>query len=125
MPGRLFLHEFNKQNRNQAADFLFGTFAPFLRASDRPIAMACFLLVTFPPVPDRSEPRFRRRIALSTVFAAARPYFLPPDLELFFGAICILPSVWIFVTPRAAELSGCFWSLSLQFLDPPPHSPGD
>lgn len=27
--------------------FFFGTFAPFLRALERPIAIACFLLVTF------------------------------------------------------------------------------
>jgi hypothetical protein len=45
----------------------FGTFAPFSRASLRPMAIACLRLVTFPPEPDRSVPRFRRRIALSTV----------------------------------------------------------
>jgi hypothetical protein len=44
-----------------------GTFAPFCRASFRPIAIACFRLRTRPPVPSRprlSVPFFRRRIAL-------------------------------------------------------------
>ena len=58
-------------------DAFLGTFAPFLRASDNPMAIACFLLLTtppFPPLPDRNVPRFRRRIALLTVLLAARPY---------------------------------------------------
>src|SRR5689334_21562496 len=58
--------------------FFRGTFAPFLRASDRPIAIACSLLLTrppFPPLPDFSVPCFLRRIALSTLFPAALPYF--------------------------------------------------
>jgi hypothetical protein len=57
--------------------FLAGTFAPLLRASDKPIAMACFLLLTrppFPPFPERSVPCFFRRIALFTLFPAALPY---------------------------------------------------
>ena len=49
--------------------------APFRRASDSPIAIACFRLVTrFPERPLRKVPRFRRRIALSTVFWAFLPY---------------------------------------------------
>jgi hypothetical protein len=53
-----------------------GTLAPFSRASDNPIAIACFRLVTFPPCPD--FPRFkvpflRRRIALSTDLEADSP----------------------------------------------------
>jgi hypothetical protein len=58
-------------------DAFLGTFAPFLRASDNPMAIACFLLLTappFPPLPDRNVPRFLRRIALLTVLLAARPY---------------------------------------------------
>jgi hypothetical protein len=63
-----------------AADFARGTFAPFSRASDNPIAIACFLLVTFfPPLPERNVPLFLRRIADSTLLPAALPYFLPPD----------------------------------------------
>jgi hypothetical protein len=55
-----------------------GTFAPFLRASDSPMAMACLRLLTlppFPPGPDRKLPRFDLRTALATVFPAAFPYF--------------------------------------------------
>jgi len=57
---------------------LAGTFAPFSRASESPIAMACFRLVTVPPLPPLplfKVPRLRRRIALSTALPAALPYF--------------------------------------------------
>ena len=60
---------------------LRGTFAPFARASDRPIAIACLRLFTlppFPPGPLLSVPFFLRRIALSTRLDAAVPYFLRP-----------------------------------------------
>jgi hypothetical protein len=66
--------------------------APFFRASESPIAIACLRLVTlppFPPLPDFSVPFFRRRIALSTRFDAAVPYFRRP--EDFLAAIPILP----------------------------------
>src|SRR5258706_10584211 len=56
---------------------LRGTFAPFLRASESPIAIACFRLVTLPPLPLLpllSVPFFLRRIALSTRLLAACPY---------------------------------------------------
>src|ERR1700735_5267 len=69
-----------------------GTFAPFLRASERPMAIACFREVTFPPfppLPDRSVPRFSRCIALFTLSAAAFPYFL---LDPFFFAISYPPA---------------------------------
>jgi hypothetical protein len=59
-----------------------GTFAPFFRASESPIAIACLRLFTFPPLPPRpllSVPFLRRRIALSTRLLAALPYFRPPD----------------------------------------------
>jgi hypothetical protein len=53
-----------------------GTFAPFLRASDNPIAIACLRLFTVRPEPPLLRvPRFRRRIADSTVFEALLPYF--------------------------------------------------
>jgi hypothetical protein len=57
-------------------DFGGGTLAPFLRASDNPIAIACFRLVTRPPrpdFPDFSVPCFFRRMALSTDLEAASP----------------------------------------------------
>ena len=54
-----------------------GTFAPDLRASERPIAMACLRLVTFlPDRPLRNVPRLRSRIARATFFDAFLPYFL-------------------------------------------------
>src|SRR5437899_910103 len=55
--------------------FFFGTFAPFSRALLRPIAMACFLLVTFLPLLLLSSPFFRSFIAFSTSFPAFSPYF--------------------------------------------------
>jgi hypothetical protein len=61
--------------------FLAGILAPFFRASDRPMAIACSRLVTFPalpPRPERSVPCFSRRIALSTLLPAAFPYFRRP-----------------------------------------------
>jgi len=59
-----------------------GTLAPFLRASESPIAIACLRLVTRPPCPDFplfNVPLFRRRMALSTDLDAASPYRRPPD----------------------------------------------
>ncbi|HLA14110.1 MAG TPA: hypothetical protein VJZ25_03725, partial [Gemmatimonadaceae bacterium] len=65
-----------------------GTLAPFFRASDSPIAIACLRLFTFRPLPDLRVPFLRRRIALSTVFDAAGPYLrLRED---FFVAILAL-----------------------------------
>jgi hypothetical protein len=56
-------------------DFLDGTFPPERRASDKPIAMACFLLVTFfPDRPLLSVPRFRSSIAFLTFSPAFFPY---------------------------------------------------
>jgi hypothetical protein len=52
---------------------LRGTFAPFFRASDSPIAIACLRLFTFLPLPDLSVPFLRRRMVLSTRFEAAFP----------------------------------------------------
>lgn len=60
-----------------------GTFAPFLRASESPIATACFLLVTFlPERPDLSVPRFFLCIAFFTELDAFELYFFLVD---FFG----------------------------------------
>src|SRR3954470_465624 len=71
---------------------LRGTLAPFFLASESPIAIACLRLLTlppFPPLPDFRVPFFRRRIALSTRFDAADPYFRRP--EDFLAAIPTLP----------------------------------
>src|SRR5882724_12155956 len=64
-------------------DFFLGTFAPFFRASDSPMAIAWDLLFTrppLPPFPDFSVPCFRRVIALLTDLLAAFPYLgiVPP-----------------------------------------------
>jgi len=69
--------------------FRRGTFAPFLRASESPIAMACLRLFTLPPLPalpDRKVPFFRRRMALATVFLDAAPYLRRDEL-FFLGAM--------------------------------------
>jgi hypothetical protein len=58
-----------------AARFGGGTLPPSLRASERPIAIACFLLVTFlPERPLFSEPCLRSCIASSTLSDAFLPY---------------------------------------------------
>ena len=52
------------------------------------MAIACFRLFTVLPLPDLSVPFFLRRIALSTRFDAAFPYFRRP--EDFRAAILLL-----------------------------------
>src|SRR5690348_7493971 len=60
----------------ERVDFFFGTFAPFLRAFERPMAMACFLLVTFfPERPLLRVPRLRSCIAFFTSFWDDLLYF--------------------------------------------------
>ena len=56
------------------ADFL-GTRAPSSRASERPMAMACFLEVTFLPLPLFKVPRFLSCITCSTFSPARFEYF--------------------------------------------------
>jgi len=69
--------------------FFRGTLAPFFRASDSPIAIACLRLFTVRPLPDLRVPFLRRRIALATRLDAAGPYLrLPED---FFAAILVTP----------------------------------
>jgi hypothetical protein len=70
---------------------LLGTLAPFSRASESPMAIACLRLLTAPPLPPLprfSVPLLRRRIVLSTLLPAAFPYLRPP---LFFVAIPCTP----------------------------------
>lgn len=47
--------------------FLDGTFIPFSRASEIPMAMACFLLVTFFPEEDFSFPSLNSCITSPTL----------------------------------------------------------
>src|SRR2546430_3227827 len=62
-------------------DFFFGTLPPAFRASDNPIAIACFLLVTFlPDLPLLSVPSLRSCIAFLTFFCAFFPYLATAHL---------------------------------------------
>jgi hypothetical protein len=56
-------------------DFLAGTLAPSFRASESPIAIACFLLVTFLPLPLFSLPCFSSCIVFSTLSCDFFEYF--------------------------------------------------
>ena len=58
-----------------APGFFGGTLAPLLRASDKPMAIACLRLLTVRPEPLLSDPRFWRRMALATDLLAVLPYF--------------------------------------------------
>src|ERR1700680_3207756 len=63
-----------------------GTRLPSRRASERPIAIACLRLLTFPPLPPLpllSVPRLNLRISRSTSFAALRAYLLAMSIPLF------------------------------------------
>jgi hypothetical protein len=58
------------------AVFFGGTFAPARRASDRPMAIACFRLLTFLPEPPlRSVPSLRSCMTFLTFACAFFPYF--------------------------------------------------
>jgi hypothetical protein len=65
---------------------LGGTFAPFLRASERPMAMACFGFVTFLPLrPLLSVPAFISSISRFTCLPAPGPYFVVDFFADFFA----------------------------------------
>src|ERR1700747_343401 len=69
--------------RTDHYDFFLGTFLPFLRAFDSPIAIACLRLLTFPPLPPRplfAVPFLKRRISLFTSLPALLEY-----LRFFFA----------------------------------------
>jgi len=72
-PGHTFIGNFYAAFDREELDFFEGTFWPFLRASESPMAIACFRLFTLPPLPplpDLSVPLFLRRTALATVLLA-------------------------------------------------------
>src|ERR1043165_8248321 len=60
----------------RSACFFLGTFLPFLRASERPIAIACLRLLTFLPLPLFKVPRFFLCMAPSTSLEALLLYRL-------------------------------------------------
>src|ERR1700727_3858134 len=86
-------------------DFFSGTFFPSLRASDKPIAIACLRLGTFLPLrPLFSLPCFIAFISRSTSLPADGLYlrteldffaavFLTDFFAAFFVAIAILPKL--------------------------------
>src|SRR5208337_3178124 len=101
-----------------AQPFLAGTFFPALRASDSPIAMACFLLVTFLPLrPLFNFPCFIARISVSTLFPAAGEYlrvdFLP--VAFFFVVLVAIASPclvrWLRDSLRLSRCRAAFESL--------------
>src|SRR3954470_600517 len=72
-PGAYFIGNSYAAFDREELDFFEGTFWPFLRASESPMAIACFRLFTLPPLPplpDLSVPLFLRRTALATVLLA-------------------------------------------------------
>jgi hypothetical protein len=84
---QITLYPLRIRRRSAQSVFFRGTLAPFLRASDRPIAIACFRLLTTPPFPffpECNAPRFSRCSAFLTLSLAAFPYFaiFPPSLSL-------------------------------------------
>ena len=67
------------------AGAFFGTFLPLARASESPIAIACFLLLTVPPLPPGplfSVPVLRRCRALSTSLRTLSEYFATESLRI-------------------------------------------
>ena len=76
--------------------------APFFRASDKPIATACFGLVTFCPLPERSFPCFMAFISRSTDAEAAAPYFFFALLFFLAGiSVWSSPALWWLAYTRA------------------------
>jgi hypothetical protein len=73
------LEDFLEEDFFVAEVFLLGTLPPAFLASDNPIAIACFLLVTFLPEPLLSVPFFFSCIAFSTLSDAFLPYLAIAD----------------------------------------------
>jgi hypothetical protein len=93
-----------ERDAREMPDF-FGTFAPDLRASDNPMAMACLRLVTFFPLrPLFSVPLFRSRIARSTFWPAFGLYLRPP-VDFFVAAIVNSP----FLSGKRSRRRGLRW----------------
>jgi hypothetical protein len=66
-----------KTSADYLLDFFFGAFLPSLRASESPMAIACFRLFTVLPLrPLLRVPSLRSCIAFSTFFEAPFEYFL-------------------------------------------------
>jgi hypothetical protein len=89
-------------------DLFRGTLARLLRASERPMAIACFRLFTVPPLPpfpDFKVPRFLRRIALLTDLPAAFPYLA---ILVSFLSKKLQGRIDLCVRPHAIRCESCF-----------------
>src|SRR4051794_31072406 len=64
-----------ENERVQLLFFFLGTLAPFFRAFDRPMAMACLRLLAFPPLPLFCVPFLVFFTAFLTSLWAFLPYF--------------------------------------------------
>ncbi|WXA83794.1 hypothetical protein LVJ94_48615 [Pendulispora rubella] len=88
--------------------FFFGTLPPARRASESPIATACFLLVTFfPERPERRVPDLRSCMALATFEPAFEPYLRPLDFfagDFFADFFVAIP--WVEQLPGHTATSG-------------------
>jgi hypothetical protein len=85
--------------------FLLGTFFPARRASDRPIAMACFLLFTFRPLPPLFRvPRLRSCIARFTFFDAAFEYL---RAAMDYLRRCVPKAATLNTARRSSHCAGC------------------
>jgi len=105
--GRLRLRDYGRCVRPRGDS---GTFAPFWRASDRPIAIACLRLLTLLPLfPLRSVPSFRLCIASRTKDCAFFPY-LATAINLLLreplGHQAVSSSRFTFVTWRSLPPAG-------------------
>src|SRR5258706_14551988 len=81
-----------------------GTFFPSLRASERPIAIAWFRLLTvppFPPLPLFSFPSFARWMARSTSSLALLEYFLGISASEIVQVVIVMASKRHFRPPVA------------------------
>ena len=104
----LFFDDFFDDFLEDFLDPFFGTFAPALRASDKPMAIACFLLVTFlPDLPLFSFPRLRSCIAFSTLSCAFLPYLAiahPLRLKYWTARSCFSAASLVSNVPRFLRL---------------------
>src|ERR1017187_4750367 len=105
-----------------------GTLPPPLRASERPIAIACSRLLTgLPDFPDLSLPSFIACIALLTFVAAFGPYCLWDDLigiffKLYFDRFDVSEPKLFFAHKLMPEQVHWICSGSRAYLDLPQQS---
>src|SRR3974377_139691 len=84
--------------------FRLGPFLPFLRRSERPMAMACSRFFTFRPLPDLSLPRLYARTSRSTSFDALLEYFRAMRFSQC-ALVRVAPNAWQTVCIGASSIS--------------------